>query len=230
MADSIKFNDLACELAKDREDVQTWPRDRVRRWLNEEITVSADGAFKAGAALARLDGPVSGPEAVFAAGHLPAFLAFVEYLGAEEGAAEVAASLAILMFAAYAFGIPSVTLKSGDAMLSVSRNALDELRTRSWPQNTFKVAWDRYCQGKVPQRERRTVYDVAIVRAYESAAIPGVGPDLAVYLAFPFVAEWLLALPVRASELKRLLEIAGAFEEFCLRRRRSLRLTALAFR
>lgn len=229
----IELDSLAEALATVPGDKQTWQRSRVRRWLNFEITVSADGAFSSGAALARLKVPVSGPEALFAAGHMPAFIDFVRYLVAAGSVDQVAAAIAILPFSAYAFGTlddptaATVTGQNYTRMHRVSVKAFGELRSRSWPHSTFDQAWKQYAQRK-PREQRKS--DWAMESAYNLAASSSIDPQNAIAFAFPLIAEWVSGLDIGRKELERLFGFADAFEEFCMHDRRNLRVLSLAFR
>lgn len=216
----IAADQIAQALASDSTDRQTWPRNRVRRWLQGQITVSASGAFAAGAALSRIGAKVSGPEAVVAAGHIPGYITLLEYIAAEPDGASSAARLAILPWAAYAFGTGgphgvTVTGKASTQMLPRSHEAWKELRETQWPSAVFDRACKRWEHRKpLDRRDGSNAFDDAIDYAFTAAAAPALEPDLARDVAFPFIAEWVAGLPVAVDERERLLGYADVFEEF----------------
>jgi hypothetical protein len=217
---------LAQELASDPTDRQSWPRSRVRRWRNGDVTVSADGAFKAGAALVRLGAPVSAPEALFASGHAPAFLEFLAMLAVED--AGTAASLAILPSAAFVFGsinpIHMEVTGEWQRMGVLAKQALLELRTRAWPHAAFQSAWDRYVRGQTALRGEPTSYaQTGIVTAYDITASPHAPPRHALEFSFPFIVDWVIGLPIEPAALAELMPVAEEIERFVLSRRHGFR-------
>jgi hypothetical protein len=216
---SIRPMSLACKLAVDQANVQRWPRALVFKWLNAEVTVSARNAYEAGSALWELGARVSGPEAVFAAGHVPAFIGFLDLFAIEKEHARDAAWLAVLPWAAYAFG----TMASFDTMhvegniaymLPVSKSAFAELRQLSSAEPEFCKVWFRYQQGKRPRRQAATYYDHAIDCAYRAAAEPGIPPDRAADVAFSYLADWLPSLHLSSADFHRLWKYVKAYEEY----------------
>jgi hypothetical protein len=222
--------DLAQELGRDPAGPRSWPRSRVREWLNQSITVSADGAFKAGAALVRLGAPVSAPEALFASAHMPAFLEFLALLALED--ANAAASLAILPFTAFTFGSlnPIHMEVTGDwlQMGTLAKQALTELRSRAWPHAAFQRAWDRYGRSQTAIYGESASYSQAmIVKAHDIAASPQIPIENAIDVAFPFIVDWVVGLPVEPAVLADLIPIANEAERFALTRRHGFRNTLI---
>jgi hypothetical protein len=229
----LNRNQLARILAEDPNNVQTWPRALVTKWLNAEVTVSADRAYKVGTALLKLGAKVSGPEAVFAAGHVPAFIGFLDLLATEDGGAPIAAGFAVLPWAAYAFGATDTeTLRvegSTKFMLPVAQDALGELSELSVAApDLLNNAWSGYQRGRSP-RHSGTYFDYAIDRAYRAAAEPTVPPGQASKFAFSYLADWLAGLHLSSSKTARLWKYVDSYEEYLLIDRREMRASMSRF-
>lgn len=223
----ITLERLAQELATDHDDKQTWPRSQVNAWVSAEITVSGDGAFKAGDALRRLGANVCGPEAVFASGHYPAFIAFLVHLATKKGGVFVAARLAILPWIAYALGVagPVGGKPSGlyVPMHDTALKAYTELRKSVWDNSLFLQVWKDSQQGREALQISSDYGHWAIGKSYEAFCIPSMELKDAIDLAFSYLIKWVMGLPDEAKCVE-LLPCLDTYEKFMLddqqRRRR----------
>jgi hypothetical protein len=240
-AQPIEPDVLAKALAGKPADIQSWPRSRVRRWLEGTITVSAEGAFETGAALVHMGVPVSAMEAVFAAGHIAAFTELLALIAAEDP--DAAATMAILPFAAFGFDHLNQPLAPNGQtrkLGEVSELALAELRGRSWPHEAFQRAWDRYVRsqtalGKVPAVPaqlppgRKPWHMPAISSSSEfsraallaaHSVVSSLPPSQdSLDRTFSLVVDWVSGLPIEPTQLGRLMAFARRVEKSILENR-----------
>lgn len=221
-------DDLARELASNPADMQTWPRDRVRRWLRRSVTVSVAGAFETGSALAKLAVPTCGPEALFASGHLAAFIAWLEYLGDEPGdLRDFATTIAIFPFVAYARRFRRHSF-DGESPI-VADAALKALHRTEWPHDAFLSAFARFAQGK-EIRERGALASALtqgpLSSAFQIALRLGTQASFedVACMVFPHVADWVVAAYGWSDTFEK---FAAGYESMCAAERSRFRRTFL---
>jgi hypothetical protein len=221
----IARDDLARELATNPEDKQTWPRGLVRRWLNQDptdkdsVTVSSANAYAVGEALFTLSVPTCGHEAVFMAGHIPAYIGSLEYVA--ESDALTAARLAMLprMRCVQPSGIAHIE-DAFESAVAQARDQMDEL-LKARPPKELREAWDRYQQRKpIPIRKAEGLAAALDARqkstleeACNIAGAQSIHPDMAARLALEILASWALSLWIPNIERDRLQAIAYAYED-----------------
>jgi hypothetical protein len=224
----ISRDDLARALATNPDDKQTWPRALVRRWLNQEVTVSSANAYEVGEALFKLGVGTCGHEAVFMSGHLPAYIGSLEYVA--EIDALTATKLAVLPRVRWA-QTSGLTHPDADLENVVAQacDQMDEALKARHPRE-LRAAWDRYQQRR-PILGRKAGIPGALdallksrlEEAWSIAAAPSVPPGMAARLALEVLTSWALALRLPAGERERLQGIADAYEDHDYVVRRELR-------
>jgi hypothetical protein len=182
-------NDLAKALATDPDDVQSWPRRRIQRWLDRQITVSVRGAFDVGEKCPQL--AACGPEVVFIAGHLAPFVGLLEYIADDEECRSSLPSIAILPFVTY-----GRLFASEDDMIrgvNVKRYTDDAwalLKGTEWPHAAFRRALRRF-QARESVAPLTSTYEKwALEQAYRVAtSTPNL--DEAADFILLYIAEWV---------------------------------------
>lgn len=213
-------DDLAREIASNPADMQTWPRAGVRRWIHGEVTITTAAAYDVGEALKRLGVGTCGIEALYASGHIAAYIGALEYLAPADPL--LAAGLAVLPRLRWEIG--AGLDKKFRRYVDEANNGMHVLLERDYDEAAMREAWDRF-------RERRPLPDESpsiVTDAYNVAGAPLIPIEQAERIALDLLGTWALELlpaGIERDGLQRALDVWEDHVYRALLARRSQRLT-----